>query len=94
MRVVLAALVLSALGCSGGVPHGGFGEIHVADLAALRQAPGRAVTVLDANGADFRAREGIIPGAVVLSGYKTYGVAAELPAAKDAPLVFYCADEH
>jgi hypothetical protein len=72
----------------------GFREIHVADLTSMLAAPKGAPTVLDANGADFRAREGTIPGATLLSSYKGYDVATELPSHKDAPLVFYCADSH
>src|SRR5439155_6416995 len=53
-----------------------------------------AVTLLDANGSDFRTKEGVIPGAVLLSSYKAYDVERELPSRKDARLVFYCADSH
>ncbi len=67
---------------------------HVADVAALRARGPDAVTLADANGPDFRAREGIIPGAVLLSSYGSYDVAAELPPRRDARLVFYCANEH
>jgi hypothetical protein len=89
-RGLLVALV-AIFACGG---RDDFKVLHVADLAALLGAPAQHPTVVDANGADFRAREGIIPGAVLLSGYKTYDVAKELPAAKDTPLVFYCADTH
>ena len=50
--------------------------------------------LLDADGTDFRAREGVIPGAILLSSYGKYDVATELPAGKDTRLVFYCADSH
>jgi rhodanese-related sulfurtransferase len=75
-------------------PDDGFKLIHVNDLVALRAAPNAAVTVLDANAPDFRAREGVIPGAVLLSSDNKYDVAKELPPQKDARLVFYCANIH
>jgi len=87
----LLVLLVAVLACGG---HDEFRVLHVADLAARLGTPAHHPTVLDANGADFRAREGVIPGAVLLSGYKTYDVAKELPGAKDTPLVFYCADTH
>jgi len=40
------------------------------------------------NGAETRAKMGVVPGAVLLSG--TEFQPAELPADKAAPLVFYC----
>lgn len=75
-------------------PDDGFKLIHVNDLVTLRTAPNAPVTVLDANAPDFRAREGIIPGAVLLSSDNKYDVAKELPPWKDARLVFYCANIH
>jgi rhodanese-related sulfurtransferase len=74
-------------------PDDGFKLIHVNDLVALRAAP-NAVTVLDANAPDVRAREGVIPGAVLLSSDNQYDVTKELPPRKDARLVFYCASIH
>ena len=88
----LGVLVLAAaIACGGRDP---FTVLHVGDLAARLGAPARRPTVVDANGADFRTREGIIPGAVLLSSYKSYDAAKELPSAKDTSLVFYCADTH
>ena len=92
MRARLAVgLLVAALACGGRDP---FNVLHVGDLAARLAAPAHRPTLVDANGTDFREREGIIPGAVLLSNYKAYDVAKELPAAKDTPLVFYCADPH
>ena len=88
----LGLLVLAvALACGGPEP---FTVLHVGDVAARLAAPGNRPTLIDANGTDFRAREGIIPGAVLLSDYKKYDVAKELPPAKDTPLVFYCASTY
>jgi len=92
MTARLAVLLLTAaLACGGREP---FAELHVTDLAARLAATGARPTIVDANGADFRTHEGIIPGAVLLSSYKAYDVAKELPPAKNTPLVFYCADTH
>ena len=86
---ILVALAVGA--CSRNEP---FKTLHVADVVTLLRVPDRKPTLLDANGADFRTKEGIIPGAVLLSNYKSYDVAKELPPEKEAPLVFYCADTH
>jgi len=53
----------------------------------------KAVAVFDANREEFRAKNGIIPGAKLLSSSSGYDVEKELPAQKDAALVFYCASE-
>jgi hypothetical protein len=90
---LVTALVVAVLTACGGAREG-FKLIHVDDLVAMQKASGRPVTVLDANKDDFRATEGIIPGATLLSSYSKYDVASELPPAKDARLVFYCADSH
>ncbi len=65
------------------------GEVSVSELSSWI-ADKQAVAV-DANGASVRAEFGSIPGAVLLSNYKTYEV-SELPA-KDTKLVFYCSNE-
>jgi rhodanese-related sulfurtransferase len=65
-------------------------EVTIAQVASLQKE--KKVTVLDANGAGFRKENGIIPGATLLSHYQKYDAAKELPAAKDAKLVFYCAN--
>src|SRR2546427_10433996 len=95
MRRLVPVLFLLALVASCGPERDeGFRLIHVDDLVALQQSSDAKVTIVDANGAEFRAREGIVPGAVLLSNYKTYDADKELPAGKDARLVFYCADSH
>lgn len=95
LRSLLGLLLLVALGCAGGeAASEGFGLIHLDDLVAMLASAGPPTTLLDANGPDFRARHGIIPGANLLSSYGRYDVATELPPAKDARLVFYCADSH
>ncbi len=86
--------LIAVVGCGSGATEEGLKLINAADLVALLDSPGGTTTVLDANGADFRAKEGIIAGATLLSNYKRYDVEKELPSNKDARLVFYCADTH
>jgi hypothetical protein len=69
-----------------------FRIIHVTDLAALRADPNSHVVILDANVDATRESYGVIPGARLLSSYDNYDVATELPPAKTATLVFYCAN--
>jgi rhodanese-related sulfurtransferase len=93
MRAAVLCLALGLAACGRqDDPGAGLKKLGVDEVAALRDA-GKA-TLLDANGGDTRAREGVVPGAVLLSDYKQYDVAKELPADKGTPLVFYCANEH
>ena len=67
-------------------------SLTIPQVAALQQE--KKATVLDANLEQFRKENGVIPGAVMLTSFNKYDVAKELPAAKDAKLVFYCANTH
>jgi rhodanese-related sulfurtransferase len=53
----------------------------------------KAVQAVDANSVDYRSKNGVIPGAILLTSSSQYDAAKELPAAKDTKLVFYCAGE-
>jgi hypothetical protein len=71
----------------------GFKIIHVEDLAKLMADQPKTLAIYDANPGSTREREGIIPGAHLLSS-GSYDAASELPTAKDTKLVFYCANTH
>ena len=71
-----------------------FKLIHVSDLAAAIAKPDSGVVIYDANHPDTRAEYGIIPGAHLLPSADGYRVSQELPANKNAPLVFYCANNY
>jgi rhodanese-related sulfurtransferase len=71
-----------------------FQIIHVADLAKLMADPVSKVQIFDANHSSTRENFGVIPGAHLLTSSDNYEVAKELPADKNARLVFYCADTH
>ncbi len=90
MRHALVGLALVCLAAC--AREEGFAIVHADDVLALRAS--KSVTLVDANGADTRAREGVIPGAVLLTSYGKYDPATELPPDKSAPLVFYCANVH
>jgi hypothetical protein len=64
-------------------------KVSIVELADLQKSG--KVTPVDANGTDIRSKQGSIPGAVLLTNAMKYD-AKELPAAKDAKLVFYCAN--
>lgn len=57
-----------------------------------RLLAGGACRAVDANGRGVRQREGVVPGAIILSHYKKYAP-SELPADKATKLVFYCTNE-
>jgi rhodanese-related sulfurtransferase len=65
-------------------------KVTVPELAKLTTA--KQATVVDANNNEFRAKNGIIPGAILLTSSSEFAV-SELPAAKDTKVVFYCASE-
>ena len=70
-----------------------FKLIHADDLASLMTVSSSHVQIYDANFPDTRERLGVVDGAHLLSSYDNYKVAKELPADKNAPLVFYCYDK-
>jgi phosphoribosylformylglycinamidine (FGAM) synthase-like amidotransferase family enzyme len=51
---------------------------------------GQAIAV-DCNGDRTRKKDGILPGAIMVTDEEQYG-ASELPADKSRKLIFYCAD--
>jgi len=71
-----------------------FAVIRVNDLASLMADTNSHVNIYDANGWGLRSTAGVIPGAHLLTSDDKYDVAKELPPAKNAKLVFYCADLH
>jgi rhodanese-related sulfurtransferase len=84
------SIALLALGCTADTT--GLATLSVPELAnLLAREPN--VVVCDANTDDVRSRFGILPGARLLSSYRDYDPARELPADKSRPLVFYCHSE-
>ncbi|HXN12916.1 MAG TPA: hypothetical protein VN865_07425 [Candidatus Acidoferrales bacterium] len=75
-------------------PKDDFAVIRVNQLASLMADPNSHVNIYDANGWGLRSTAGVIPGAHLLTSDDQYDVATELPPAKNAKLVFYCADLH
>ena len=69
-----------------------FAVIRVDNLASLMNDPNSHVNIYDANGWGLRSTAGVVPGAHLLTSDDKYDVAKELPPAKNAKLVFYCAD--
>jgi hypothetical protein len=71
-----------------------FAIIRIDKLASLMNDPNSHVNIYDANGWGLRSTAGVIPGAHLLTSDDKYDVEKELPPAKNAKLVFYCADLH
>lgn len=89
----LAVGVLLAAGLAvAAEPKEKFRLIEVSELEAMQKDARAPVTVLDANDVEFRQKNGVIPGARLLSSFKDYDLKKELPANHDAPLVFYCSN--
>lgn len=66
-------------------------ELTVDQLVALKKDS--KTVVYDANTPEFRAKNGIIPDAKLLTSSVKYDAAKELPKSKDSKLVFYCANQ-
>lgn len=94
MKITLVAFLAASILCGVGADANEaakFKLIHAADLVAELQKNLRP-TILDADNENARNEHGIIPGAQLLSSSGSYDVARELPSAKDAELIFYCAN--
>ena len=90
LSLMLSAVLVpaAALACEGDdmAAQSPIKKVTVAQLAKDKQS-----RVFDANSADFRVKNGAIPGATLLTSSSTYDL-KELPKQKDAALVFYCAN--
>jgi rhodanese-related sulfurtransferase len=87
---IATVLLLSLVGLAGcRADLTGLHTVSVDDLVSWR-AQRTDLTLCDANNSATRRRYGVIPGAVLLSSYRDYEPAGELPGDKDATLVFYC----
>ena len=90
---LILSLPLGALAFAGtaatGASKADFQLIHIAELKAMMT---KTVAIYDANGQETRNKDGMIPGAHALSSHEGYDVKKELPATKETPLVFYCAN--
>lgn len=65
-------------------------DISVDALSEIHASKGK-VSVYDVNPAELRAKEGVIPGAILLGSSSEYDVSL-LPGDKNEKLVFYCAN--
>ena len=84
-------IATSTAACNSG-SHDGMEQVTVGQLSEL-MAGDDAPVVIDANSSGVRGEYGTIPGAVLLSSYGKYDIAAELPGDTATPLVFYCSSE-
>jgi rhodanese-related sulfurtransferase len=91
--VSLAAVALIALTAGAACSRHDHAAIPTVTIGELDTLLARgAATPVDANGPVTRQHKGVIPGAIRLTDYETF-TAAELPADRARPLVFYCANE-
>lgn len=94
LAVALSMAPLAALACEGDGPHQAKAvepvKATVAQVASWTKE--KKATAVDANGTETRAKQGVIPGAVLLTSSSQYDL-KELPADKSGKLVFYCASQ-
>ncbi len=86
-RAALLAATLALAACRPDLT--GLQILDIEQLVAWRSAS-QDFALYDANNDDTRRKRGVIPGAVLLSSYRDYDPAAELPADAARRLVFYC----
>jgi hypothetical protein len=79
-----AAAVLLFAGCA---HHAPLREVSVDDVADWLKAG--SATMVDANSPAYRARNGTVPGALLLQNYRTYDTRV-LGEDRARQLVFYC----
>jgi rhodanese-related sulfurtransferase len=98
MKAFQAVAVVSVLAagaawaCDGEQQAGSVKSVTIAEVTQLQKA--NKATLVDANNGEFRTKNGVIPGAVLLTSYNQYDAAKELPKDKARSLVFYCANNH
>ncbi len=90
VRVASVLVGFALVGCKADTT--GLDTLTIAQLGALLEA-GPEVVLCDANTPETRSKYGIIPGARLLSNYRDYDLAVELPADRGQPFVFYCHSE-
>lgn len=94
LSLALAATLVpaAAFACDGDGPQQAAmpKKATIAEVASWTKE--KKATPVDANGAETRTKQGVIPGAVLLTSSSQYDL-KELPANKDAKLVFYCASQ-
>jgi hypothetical protein len=88
LTLALGLGALVAGGCK--TAHPAVKELTVAESVAAHKS---GAIFVDANGEDFRKENGKVPGAILLSNYRTYDAKAVLPESKETPLVFYCSNK-
>jgi rhodanese-related sulfurtransferase len=64
-------------------------DVSVNTVQQLVSSKSANVAIVDVNDDETRTTKGMVPGAIKLSSYDKY-VMSELPADKNATLVFYC----
>jgi hypothetical protein len=91
-RLLLALPLILFFACDKQQPSGGGGggvkNVSVDQVAEWVNA--KSATVLDANNDDFRANNGVVPGAVLLANYLDWDPPTVLGPDKQRQLVFYC----
>lgn len=93
LAVALSLAPLAAMACGNDAAQQASAQPAKATVAQVATwTKEKKATPVDANGAETRSKQGVIPGAVLLTSSSQYAV-SELPADKSSKLVFYCASD-
>lgn len=82
----------AALACDGMEQHASYAPQRATVEQVASWSREKRVTAVDANGDATRAKQGVIPGALLLTSSSGYAL-SELPSDRATRLVFYCANE-
>ncbi len=93
LAAVLSLIPAAAFACDGAKDLSADSDLHMLTVPeGQKLAEAKQAKFIDANDPSYREKNGVIPGAVLLTSYTEYDV-KELPKAKDTQLVFYCANQ-
>jgi hypothetical protein len=85
-RLLLALPLVLAFACE---KKGGVRDVDAEEVSTWIKA--NSAVVLDANTGNYRAQNGVLPGAVLLDNYLDWDPPTVLGADKGRQIVFYCA---
>jgi rhodanese-related sulfurtransferase len=92
-NLILTAGLILGFAINAGAKTEAFKIMNTQELKTALAKDSKQVFIFDANNDSTRSKDGIIPGAKLLSNISGYDVSKTLPADKAASLVFYCANQ-
>lgn len=90
MKSIFRTIAFSLIAiCVAACASGRATDVPVSAVQQMISTKSAKVAIVDVNDEETRTTKGMVPGAIKLSSYDKYAM-SELPADKNAALVFYC----